>query len=102
VVLLVLARCLRQGLAEGPLAGGTMEQEQTNLAAAILRCVGSGLVQEQSEEGEHLTNEEAINLADWLRSGSSINAWRSISLTPAPTAVESTAKACSSSRGTTS
>jgi hypothetical protein len=58
--------------------------EQTNLAAAILRCASSGPIQQQPERGahlingEHLTNEEAIRLADWLRCEPSINAWRRI------------------------
>jgi hypothetical protein len=56
--------------------------EQTNLAAAILRCATSGPAQGQPEQGkrrsngEHLSNEDAIRLADWLRCEPSINLWR--------------------------
>jgi hypothetical protein len=57
--------------------------EQTNLAAAILRCVVSGPVEGRLGESERLTNEDAINLADWLQSKSSISAWRNIYLTQA-------------------
>jgi hypothetical protein len=76
------------------LANGAMEK--TNLAAAILQCASSGLVQEQLEEGEHLTIEGAINLADWLHCESSMKAWRSIRLAPAD--AELPAKARSFSR----
>jgi hypothetical protein len=68
--------------------------EQTNLAAAILRCAGSGLVRERLEKVGDLTNEEAVNLADWLRCESSIKAWRGIYLTPATTRVDPTGTAC--------
>lgn len=60
--------------------------EQTNLAAAILRCASSGPIERQPEQAEYLifaeqlTNEEAIRLADWLRCEPSINAWRRIYL----------------------
>jgi hypothetical protein len=54
--------------------------EQTNLAAAILRCASSGLVKTQLERGGHLTNEEALNLADWLQCEPPLNAWRRIYL----------------------
>jgi len=74
--------------------------EQTNLAAAILQWTGSSLVRGRLEENEHLTNEEAINLADWLQAESSMNTWRSIYLTPASTRIEATAKARSSSSAT--
>jgi len=57
--------------------------EQTNLAAAILRWAGSEALPEQLEWPEHLTREDAINLADWLRCDSSIHAWRTIYLAPA-------------------
>ena len=83
-------------IAEGPLANGAMEK--TNLAAAILQCASSGLVQGQLEEGEHLTIEGAINLADWLPCESFLNAWRSIHLTPAAVDVEPPAKAHTFSR----
>jgi hypothetical protein len=69
----------RQG---GALACG--EMEQTNLAAAILRCASSGPVKAQLEPGGHLTNEDAINLADWLQCEPSLNAWRRIYLIEAP------------------
>jgi hypothetical protein len=78
-MLLALARCLHLRLIEGPSVDG--EMEQTNLAAAILRCVSSGPVHAQLEQGEHLTNETAINLADWLRCEPPINAWRRLYLT---------------------
>jgi hypothetical protein len=58
--------------------------EQTNLAAAILRCAGSGSVKAQLEPGEHLTNEDAINLADWLQCEPPLNAWRRIYLIEEP------------------
>ena len=51
----------------------------TNLAAAILRLTASS-DPEGSEAPEYLTNEDAINLADWLQSESPMNIWRSIAL----------------------
>jgi hypothetical protein len=64
--------------------------EQNNLADAILRCAGSGIGPGQLERRKHLTNEDAINLADWLQWESSINVWRSIYLTPASSNVDPT------------
>jgi hypothetical protein len=52
--------------------------ERTNLAAAILRCADSEVVTGKLERHEHLTHEDAINLADWLQRDSPINAWRAI------------------------
>ena len=64
--------------------------EQDNLAAAILKCFGLQEDLRQSNPYEHLTNEETINLADWLQRESSINAWRSIQLAEAAGDVEPT------------
>ncbi len=61
-----------------------MTMEQINLAAAILRWASPGAVKAQLEPGEHLTNEEAINLADWLQCESPINEWRRIYLIEVP------------------
>jgi hypothetical protein len=80
-----LARCLLIQLPERPLAEGAMER--TNLAAAIVRCAGSGVLTGEPERSEYLTHEDAINLANWLQYESPINAWRGISLKrtcPAP------------------
>ena len=52
--------------------------QQSNLAAAILRCSAKGPVLEP----HGLTNEDAISLADWLQSESIVGTWRSISLAP--------------------
>jgi hypothetical protein len=57
--------------------------EQTNLAAEILRCADSRISTRKPEGLTELTHESAIDLADWLQRESSINAWRSIRLTPA-------------------
>ncbi len=54
--------------------------EQTNLAAAILRCSSSRLIKAQLERDGHLTNEDALSLADWLRCESPLNVWRRIYL----------------------
>lgn len=54
--------------------------ELKNLAAAILQCFGSYADPREPDTSEGLTNEETINLADWLQRESSINAWRSIQL----------------------
>ena len=59
-----------------------MAMELKNLAAAILRCFGSDAAPTEPDTAEGLTNEETINLADWLQRESSINAWRSIQLNP--------------------
>jgi hypothetical protein len=62
--------------------------ERTNLAAAIRRLARLGLVSGQFEQNGQLTNEQAINLADWLQRESSIIAWRSIFSTPVSFAVD--------------
>jgi hypothetical protein len=67
--------------------------DQDNLAAAILRYFGSQVVCGQLESLERLTNEEAINLADWLRRESSIDTWRSIHLTQSSAVGESSTRA---------
>jgi hypothetical protein len=58
--------------------------EQTNLAAAILRFASSEPVKALLEPGGRLTNEDAINLADWLQCEPPLNAWRRIYLIKAP------------------
>jgi hypothetical protein len=76
----LFAHTTRQG--GGPWPAG--EMEQTNLAAAILRCASSGPVKAQLEPGGYLTNEDAINLADWLQCEPPLNAWRRIYLIEVP------------------
>ena len=64
---------------EGRFAGGAMEQ--INLAAAIVKFAGWEIAGTAgNQDDERLTNEQAINLVDWLQSGPSLNIWRQIEL----------------------
>ena len=64
---------------EGHIAGGAMEHR--NLAAAIVKFAGWEMARDQNgDHDERLTNEQAINLVDWLQSGPSLNSWRNIQL----------------------
>src|SRR5207237_582977 len=77
-----LARCLLVRKSEGHIAGGAMEHK--NLAAAIVKFAGWEMAatacDQHGDYYERLTNEQAINLVDWLQSGPSLNTWRNIQL----------------------
>jgi hypothetical protein len=51
-----------------------------NLAAAIVRCASSEPLAGLPRLDAHLTNEQALGLAVWLRGQSSISSWRLIRL----------------------
>jgi hypothetical protein len=55
--------------------------ENINLAAAIVKFAGWEVADTAgNQDDERLTNEQAINLVDWLQSGPSLNIWRQIDL----------------------
>jgi hypothetical protein len=57
--------------------------EQINLAAAIVKFAGWEVAGSAgNQDDERITNEQAINLVDWLQSGPSLNIWRQIDLMP--------------------